>query len=71
MAEPAAPVRVRFKHETTVDGQPYGPAGFEWSDEDPTALVPFDVYEQRKPQWMSLGEARLMAAAAGVPLEET
>lgn len=52
--------KITFKDEGEIDGEPFGPI----------VLSAEDGEEQRLERWMTLGQARALAAKAGLELNE-
>lgn len=66
-------MRVVFKHENEVNGEPVGPVTIIENEEpgEPGFLLgrPYDPDE--RPEWKTLTEAEAIAAEHGVELEES
>jgi 2-hydroxychromene-2-carboxylate isomerase len=64
------PVKVRFKHEATVNGHPVGPMDvITQEDLGKTGGRPY--IDPTDVQWYTLAEAKRRATELGVPLEQT
>lgn len=63
-------MRMQFKHEDEVDGQPIGPVALT-DDEGRGVPRPFDPNRIAANTWVTLGEAQRFAHALGLQLEES
>lgn len=64
------PVAVVFKAEDEVDGEPVGPVGYRYAEENPPALIPYDPNRTPAP-WLPRSQAVAMAAAERLPFIES